>query len=96
MLRIFIVAGAVAASAALAQAPGGSPKTQSSGLSGDPNQIVCVNERETGSRVSTRRVCRTRAEWAEHQLEQRRTLDRTQNFKPVVCGEPGGGARNSC
>ena len=99
MLRMFIVAGAIAASAAtaLAQAPGGSPNTQSSGLNGDPDQIVCVNERETGSRVATRRVCRTRAEWAEHQAEQRRTVDRAQLFKPVVCGDAAvGGTRNVC
>ena len=50
----------------------------------DPDQIVCVTENETGSRVRARRVCRTRAEWAEHHAEQRRTVERTQMFK-VTC-----------
>ena len=88
MIRIIIAAAAVVATAALAQAPT-DPQTQASGLNSDPNQIVCVNERETGSRVATRRVCRTRAEWAAHQAEQRRTVDRVQGFKPVVCADTG-------
>jgi hypothetical protein len=97
MLKIIITAGALSAAvAALAQAPSNTP-TQSAGQNADPNQIVCVNERDTGSRVATRRVCRTRAEWAEHNAEQRRTLDRVQGFRPVVCGDAASGAtRNVC
>jgi hypothetical protein len=93
MLKIIITAGALSATAALAQAPSDTP-TQSAGQNADPNQIVCVSERDTGSRVATRRVCRTRAEWAEHNAEQRRTLDRVQGFRPVVCGDAG--TRNKC
>ena len=93
MLKVTVAVAALVATAALAQAPSDT-QTQSTGINADLNQIVCVNERETGSRVATRRVCRTRAEWAQHNAEQRRNLDRAQSFKPVVCGE--GGTRNKC
>ena len=85
MLKFVVVASVVIATAAIAQGP--TAATKSAGLNGDPNQIVCVNERETGSRVTTRRVCRTRAEWAALEQQTRQSLDRIQNFKPVVCSE---------
>ena len=51
----------------------------------DPNQIVCVRETPIGSRVATRRVCRTRAEWAEHQREYRESVQRAQNQTQTQC-----------
>lgn len=85
--------GAVLAATAAAAAPA---PTQRTGLDNDPDQIVCVNEHITGSRVSQRRVCRTRREWEEHKAETRTVVNEVQNFKPVVCTEPGGGTRNVC
>ena len=82
-LTVVVLLGATAA---FAQAP--TDSTTRTGPNQDPNQVVCVNERETGSRVASRRVCRTRAEWAEHEAEQRRTLEKTQTFKPTC--EPRG------
>ena len=52
----------------------------------DPNQIVCVNERITGSRLAKQRVCRTRREWEEHKSEMRKTLEKVQFFKPQESG----------
>ena len=49
---------------------------------GDPNQIICVRESITGSRISQQRVCRTRAEWAEFRAQARNTVDRVQYFRP--------------
>ena len=77
-----ILAGAVlVTTAAMAQAPTGrvGPNT-------DPNQILCVNERVTGSRLATQRVCRTRREWEEHKGEMRKTLEKVQFFKPQESG----------
>ena len=91
MLKILGVGAALIATAALAQAPADTQKPAVS--NGDLNQIVCVNQRETGSRVATRRVCRTRAEWAELEAQTRQNLNRTQSFKPVVCAE---GTRMKC
>jgi hypothetical protein len=86
MWKAVAVGAVLGARAAVAQAPADS--TTQVGPNNDPSQIVCVNERVTGSRVSSRRVCRTRAEWAEHEAEQRRTLEKTQSFRPTC--EPKG------
>lgn len=48
------------------------------GPNNDPNQIVCKVEQEIGSRVSRRRVCRTRAEWLAAQREVRDRTERAQ------------------
>ena len=95
MWKPFLMGATLAATAAAAQGPAGAP-TQSTGLDNDPNQIICVNERITGSRVAQRRVCRTRQEWQAHREETRSVVNEVQNFKPVVCTDPGGGTRNVC
>ena len=81
MWKALMVGSMLGATAAIAQAPAGSSETKV-GPNGDPNQVVCVNEREIGSRLSRRRVCRTRAEWAEHEAQQRGTVERIQTYKP--------------
>jgi len=53
-----------------------------------PNQIICRQEALTGSRVSNRRVCRTRAEWSEHRREYRTAVERAQDQSQTACGEP--------
>ena len=82
MWKVAMAVGAVAATTAIAQAE--ADTTSRRAPNNDPNQIVCVVEHETGSRVRARRICRTRAEWAEHEAEMRRTVERTQMFK-VTC-----------
>ena len=92
MLKIVAVGAVLIGTDALAQAPA---ETQNrTAPTNDLNQIVCVNERETGSRVSTRRVCRTRAEWAAYEAQMRQNVNRVQTFNPVICPETG--ARNKC
>lgn len=73
-----LAVAAVATTAAFAQAPVGTPETQRSGPRGDPNEIVCVNQAEIGSRLSRRRVCRTRAQWDELAVQTRRVIERVQ------------------
>mgnify|MGYP006173523185 CR=1 FL=1 len=46
----------------------------------DPDQIVCVRETRIGTRLDTRRVCRTRAEWAALEADTRNTIQRVQIF----------------
>ena len=71
--------------------------TQRVGPGGDPDQIVCVRQTRIGTRLDSRRVCRTRAEWDELEGEMRNVVDRVQRFQgcvdPAVCprgGPPGG------
>lgn len=44
----------------------------------DPNQVVCEKITVVGSRLATKRVCATRAEWAERRKLDRETIDRAQ------------------
>ena len=36
---------------------------------GDPNEIVCEKHEVLGTRLATKRVCKTRAEWLKHGVD---------------------------
>jgi len=78
-----ILAGALAtATAGIASEPAqpvqqGQPE-QSAKKGKDPNEKICESQGVLGSRLSTRRVCATRAEWAERRQRERDVVDRTQ------------------
>ena len=44
----------------------------------DPNQVVCEKVEVLGSRVSTKKVCMTRSEWAERRRTERMEIERAQ------------------
>jgi hypothetical protein len=44
----------------------------------DPNQIVCERQEELGTRLGGRKVCKTRAEWAEERHLTRQDLEKVQ------------------
>lgn len=44
----------------------------------DPNQMVCKTEETLGSRLQSRKVCRTRAQWEEQRQVDRQTVERSQ------------------
>jgi predicted secreted protein len=44
----------------------------------DPNEKVCETWHVLGSRLAVRRVCATRAEWADRRQRERDIIDRTQ------------------
>jgi invasion protein IalB len=71
----------VTSAAAYAQAESEAPATTKLGPNQDPNQVVCQTQTEIGSRLNRRRVCRTRAEWAEHQRMYRQSIERAQTQK---------------
>ena len=94
MKNWMIVVTVVGASAGLAQVLADPPRTRTREGEGDPEQMVCRSETEVGSRIARRRVCRTRAEWAALQQQQRDVVDEVQRYKPVICipdGQSGGG-----
>lgn len=74
-----LVAPALAQQTASPAAP--TPKAK------DPNEVICEKQEVLGSRLAVRRVCMTRAEWAEHKRLQRQTIDKTQ----VGACQPGTG-----
>lgn len=52
----------------------------------DPNEVVCQKIEEIGSRLATKRVCMTRAEWAEQQRQDRMDTDKAQVLRPCQQG----------
>lgn len=54
-------------------------RTARAGVNNDGSQVVCRQEREIGSRVRSKRVCRTREEWATFRRETRSQVERAQN-----------------
>jgi hypothetical protein len=81
MWKALIIGAALGATVAFAQAPTNTTE-QKVGPNGDPNQVICRTEGEIGSRLSRRRICRTRSEWAELEQQTRQTVDRTQTYRP--------------
>jgi hypothetical protein len=80
MLKVMGIAAAMIATAAAAQAPNeGSTRVPSN--NSDPNEVVCVYQQTTGSRVNRVRVCRTRQQWADTRQETRQTVERVQDSR---------------
>lgn len=44
----------------------------------DPDKIICENQAELGSRLATKRVCLTRAQWDEKRRQDRALIERSQ------------------
>lgn len=73
-----VLAGLALPSAAIAAGdppPGKPPR--------DPNEVVCEKQEVLGSRLNTKRVCMTRAQWQEQRMQDRMDLDRSQNARPL-------------
>lgn len=82
MKTLALILAALAASTALAEPPvivRGPPARY------DPHEIVCRSEAEIGSRLRTRRICVTRAEWAEHKRETQQHVEHAQSNR-MWCG----------
>ena len=86
-MKAIILAAVMISGAAVAQEAAQEPATQSREGDGDVTQIVCRTEVETGSRINRRRVCRTRAEWAEHRGQYRDRIERAQQQMQTGYGE---------
>ncbi len=44
----------------------------------DQNEVICEKIEVIGSRLATKRVCMTRAEWADARRQDRESLERKQ------------------
>lgn len=44
----------------------------------DPNRMVCEKQEVVGSRLGTKRVCMTAAEWAAKRRDEQQMIDRSQ------------------
>jgi hypothetical protein len=56
----------------------------------DPNEKVCETIKPLGSRLATKRVCATRAEWAEQRKQDREETEKAQRLGCLTQGACGG------
>lgn len=80
---------AVIASPAFAQSHAGGK-----GKAPDPSEMVCEKITMLGSRVATKRVCMTRAQWADRRRTDRQEIERAQVSACAVTRS--GGGKNNC
>lgn len=52
----------------------------------DPNRIICEKQEVVGSRLATKRICMTAAQWEERRREDRQALEKAQNNVKTVSG----------
>ena len=71
-LAMLAIALTVPAAPSAAQTPPSSPTADPSENAGDPNEKICESLSMIGSRLSKKRVCATRAEWADRRQQDRR------------------------
>ena len=81
MRKMLIGLGAVAAVAVMGAS--GSDAMAKSKAKADPNKVVCKNVSESGSRLKSKRVCQTNAQWAEQRRDAKEAIDHIQNNRPA-------------
>jgi hypothetical protein len=74
-----------AANASVAVAEPNQGSTQNARPKVDPNQRICEDVTQVGSRLGTKRICATRAEWAEKRKQDRDTVDNAQRSANAGC-----------
>lgn len=57
------------------------PANQRSENTGDPNEIVCEKQEILGSRLGKKKVCMTRAQWAELKRQDRQDIEKVQTSR---------------
>jgi hypothetical protein len=57
------------------------PSTAVVSAAGDPAQVICEKVDEIGTRLGSKRVCMTRAEWAEQKRQNRETVEKAQQTR---------------
>ena len=85
MLRLIYFASGIALAAslsasAMAQAQGAAPPAAQpqKPTGAESNEIICQKQEVLGSRLATKRVCKTRAEWADAKLQDRQAVEKVQ------------------
>lgn len=86
MLKLIFALTALAASAGASGPASAQAQSQPQTASGaseqqpraNPDEIICHKQEVTGSRLGIKRVCKTRAEWADFQLQERQTIENYQ------------------
>lgn len=79
MTRVRIIALPAAAFVLVAGAPAATPPAQPDNAKPVRlSEVICEKQQATGSRLVTKRVCKTRSQWAEDRLQDRQDLEKVQ------------------
>lgn len=85
MMRAYLIAlPAVAIALAAAAPPAEQP---ASDKAADQNQIVCEKQTVVGSRLAVKRICKTRAQWAEDRMRDKQEIERVQTQRGIPSSE---------
>jgi len=63
---------------AAASPPSVAPQQAKDAQALNPNEVICEKQPVTGSRLGTKRVCKTRAQWADERLQDRQGIEKVQ------------------
>ena len=85
-LVIATVTAASVATPSIAQTQAPAPAQTTATKKEDPNEKICVKEEVTGSRLGAKRICMTRAEWADRKLQDQQELVRAQTQRGTSNG----------
>lgn len=66
---------------AAGNADGNANSSENAQEKSDPNRKICVKQALTGSRLGSKRVCATAAEWERTHREQQQSTEAVQNGK---------------
>ena len=83
MKKSLFVCALLVSTAASAQTPSSTSSSDAGAGAGSASQVICRNQRETGSMLNRTRVCKTRAEWEAERRDNRQAIDRTQTNRPL-------------
>jgi invasion protein IalB len=74
------VLAAIMVTPSLAQASGSASNQPAAEkpTAGSPNEVVCQKLEVTGTRLAQKRVCKTRAQWADQKLQDRMEVEKVQ------------------
>jgi hypothetical protein len=59
------------------------PTVETKGKIADPDKIICEKQEVLGSRIAVRRVCMTRAQWADQRAQDRQEIDKVQTRRTM-------------
>jgi len=64
----------------------------------DPNQRICETVSQIGSRLSSKKICATRAEWAQRRKQDRESVEEMQRLQGRPCAnvQHGTGSSPAC
>ena len=83
MIRSAKFALLVVSASVLASVPAAAQSASKERKPADPNEVVCEKQTVVGSRLATKRICQTRAQWAEQRRLDRQDLDKAQQSRSL-------------